>query len=114
MQPFPWLTLVQIIGALVTPVVAIAGIWIAVQQTRIQRNKLKLERFDRRFAIFEATMIFVSQIATNGAATEAEAREFLLKTRGAQFMVGADVSEYLILLRKKSLEVQLVNQMLHG
>lgn len=42
---------IQIFKALLTPVVAILGVYIAYQQWRTNRTRLKHELFDRRYSM---------------------------------------------------------------
>jgi hypothetical protein len=90
-----WVTVVQVGAAALSPVIAIVGGWIAWQQVRLNRNKLKLDRFEKRFAIHEAAMAFVAAVCTNGVASDAQMNEFLVKTRGTRFLVNTDVAGYL-------------------
>ena len=110
--PSTLLSVVQVAAALLTPVVAGVGIWIAIQQTNIQRNKLKLDRFDRRFTIYEAAMTFVSTIASSDKVDDNIYREFIAKTRGARFMVSQDIDEYLREILKKVNALRAVKSMM--
>ena len=52
MTPDPhWTTL---LSALLTPAVAVFGIFIAYRQWRLAQEKLKLDLFDKRFEVYEA------------------------------------------------------------
>ena len=46
--------LVPVLSALLTPTIAIITTYIAYEQWRTNRNKLKLDLFDRRFAVYDA------------------------------------------------------------
>ncbi|WP_321927586.1 hypothetical protein [Paraburkholderia guartelaensis] len=97
-----WLTVVQVGAAALSPVIAVVGGWIAWQQVRINRNKLKLDRFDRRFEIYEAAMSFVASIVTHGSVREEWRGEFQLKSRGALFLVSKEIDQYVEELLKMS------------
>ncbi|WP_333988734.1 hypothetical protein [Burkholderia cepacia] len=90
-----WTTAIQASAAALTPVIAIFGGWIAWQQVRINRNKLKLDRFDKRFAVHEAAMTFVARVATKGNADTEGMNEFLAKTRGTRFLLSKEIADYL-------------------
>ncbi|MEF9443985.1 hypothetical protein OWS73_37010 [Burkholderia sp. 1B3(2022)] len=90
-----WTTVIQASAAALTPVIAIFGGWIAWQQVRINRNKLKLDRFDKRFAVHEAAMTFVARVATKGNAEIEEMNEFIAKTRGTRFLLSKELADYL-------------------
>lgn len=90
-----WLTVVQVGAAALTPIIALVGGWIAWQQVRINRNKLKLDRFDKRFAIHEAAMTFVAGVTALGNAHPAQMNEYLANTRGARFLLNKETADYL-------------------
>lgn len=92
MQQLPhW---VSILGALLTPLIAVLALFIAWQQWRTNRNKLKLELFERRYAFYEAAMRLIGTIQTSGVSTEDTMLKFLVATRGARFIVGKELSQY--------------------
>jgi hypothetical protein len=45
---------------------AVGGVYIAYQQFRFGRERLKLDLFEKRFAVFAAVSRFLSTIATEG------------------------------------------------
>jgi hypothetical protein len=90
-----WVTAIQIGAAALSPIIAIGGGWIAWLQVRINRNKLKLDRFDKRFAVHEAAMSFAASVVVNGDLSLSALDEFLVKTRGARFLVSKEVADYL-------------------
>jgi hypothetical protein len=83
------------LSALLTPTVAILGSVIAYRQWRTAQNKLKLELFERRFAVFSAATSFLASIMGSGKATDAELFKFLSATRDAKWLLSASVAEYL-------------------
>lgn len=90
-----WTTVIQASAAALSPIIAIIGGWIAWQQVRINRNKLKLDRFDKRFAVHEAAMTFVARVATKGNADIEEMNDFIAKTRGTRFLLSKEIADYL-------------------
>ena len=52
--------------ALLTPTIALFGLRIAFMQSRIAKNKLKLDLFDRRYALYQALTRCISTIITEG------------------------------------------------
>lgn len=86
-----WIT---ILSALLTPAIAILTSLIAFQQWRTNRNKLKLNLFDRRYVYYEAARELLGCISVSGKVTEQVMFEFHRKTRGAQFIVGDSIARY--------------------
>ena len=83
------------LSALLTPVVAIYGSFIAYLQWRLSQNKLKLDLFDRRFKVYEAARDFLASIITSGKANEDNLFKFLIATREAKWLLNPEVAEYL-------------------
>ena len=84
-----------VFAALLTPTVAVLGIFIAYRQWRLAQNKFKLDLFDRRFAVFVAARNFISQILTTGEVSDLELTKFLFSTREAKWLLSSDLAEYL-------------------
>jgi hypothetical protein len=107
-----WTTVVQASAAALSPVIAVIGGWIAWQQVRINRNKLKLDRFDKRFDIHEAAITFAATIAIRSKIGEDQFQDFLKRTRGTRFLVGKEMQDYIDLLRKNATRVQVIGRSL--
>ena len=65
---------VAILQALVIPAIAAVGTWIASQQLHIAREKARYDAFDRRwerrFAVYEATRKFFGDVYEEGLSEE--------------------------------------------
>ncbi|MGQ0833701.1 MAG: hypothetical protein ACT4O5_02060 [Gammaproteobacteria bacterium] len=105
---------VPILAALLTPTIAIAGVYIAAQQWRTNRNKLKLELFDRRYAFYEAATELIGRVITTGKASSSTTLQFLMKTKGAKFIVGAALAEYLDKLYREASLLHSLDSELEG
>jgi hypothetical protein len=68
--------------------VAIGGFaaYIAHGQWRINKDKLKLDLYDRRLAVYEATMKFVLGLSGNAVVDADKMRQYLVATRQATFL----------------------------
>ncbi|SAK46531.1 hypothetical protein AWB76_00931 [Caballeronia temeraria] len=82
--------------ALLTLLVAAFGGWIAYQQMRINRTKLKVDRFDKRFEVYETTMDFVNDVLATQGTSGTNLDGFLQAVRKSQFLLGDDIHEYLL------------------
>jgi len=95
----PW---IDALSALLTPVIAIAGIAIGVLQWRLSESQFRYQLFDRRYAVFEATKNYIGTIVQNGfPPTDAKSR-FLQGTAGSLFIFDQTVSGYIDQIWKKS------------
>jgi hypothetical protein len=85
----------QYLAALLTPTVAVFGLWIGYRQWRTAQNKLKLDLFERRLAIYDGVRSFISSVMTTGKTTQSYEMEFLAAIRGAKWLFGPEVVEYI-------------------
>jgi hypothetical protein len=82
--------LIDISAALLTPIIAILAAYIAWQQWHTNRNKLKLDLFDRRFQILENVRKFIAPILTSGTVEHGADIQFLRDTKSARFLFQDD------------------------
>jgi len=92
METCPWTT---VLAALLTPTIAIFGTIIAYRQWRIAQSKLKLDLFDRRFAVYDAARSVIGSVMGSGKAKDDELRKFLIGTREAKWLLNPDIADYL-------------------
>lgn len=64
--------------------------YIAHGQWRTNKDKLKLDLYDRRLAVYEATMKFVLGLSGNPAVDAENMRQYLIATRQATFLFDDD------------------------
>ena len=103
------------LAALLTPIVAVLGSFIAFRQWRLAQNKLKLELFDRRFSVYEAARTLLASIMTSGKAKDEEVLKFMVATREAKWLLNESVSEYLDKqLHHKAIDLQTLASELEG
>jgi hypothetical protein len=103
------------LAALLTPTIAIAGAYIAWQQWRTNRNKLKLDLFERRYALYDAAAKLLGSIMGSGKATDKATYEFLVATKGAKFIAGREIARYFDdELYKKAIDLQALHSELEG
>ena len=83
------------LSALLVPTVAVLGSVIAYRQWRTAQNKLKLDLFEKRFAVYDAARSLFASIMTSGKAKDENTFKFLSGTREAKWLLNADIAEYL-------------------
>ena len=86
---------VDYLAALLTPTIAIIGSFVALQQWKTNRARLKHELFDRRYEQFSVVSCFLGSIMSHGRALESEQQKFLSGTRGMRFTFDKEISEYI-------------------
>jgi hypothetical protein len=81
--------------ALMTPTVAVLAAFVALRQWSTARNKLKLDLFDRRFAVYQAARTLIGHIGTSGGVSEEAIIGFVTATREAKWLLNDDLDKYL-------------------
>ena len=97
---------------LLTFVVA-CGLWyIAYHQYRLGRAKFKLDLFEKRFAVFEATRKLLRAMVSEGPGELEKVYEFRVGTADATFLFCSDISDYLNEVDKRAVDFwQVVKRM---
>ena len=70
------ITWVSVFAQVGTLIIGVAVVFIALQQRRIASNKLRLDLFDRRYKVYDATRRFLSMILHEATFKDAELFEF--------------------------------------
>jgi hypothetical protein len=84
-----------VLSGLLTPVVALLGLYIALRQWLTARSKLKLDLFDRRLLIYDAVRSYIAAVMTSGKTTQDIELAFLSGTRGARWLFGNEIVHYI-------------------
>ena len=96
----------DLLSALLTPVIAVVATLIAIFQYRTERQRWRLDMFDKRYPIYNATMIYLASIVQRGTATDENRNRFLKETRDGELLFGSEVSDYLRLLHTRSVDLR--------
>lgn len=103
------------LSALLVPTVAVLGAFIAYRQWRTAQNKLKLELFEKRFAVYDSARKLISSILTSGKVQNEEMYKFLAGTGEAKWLLDAEVDDYLYkTLHTKALRLQALDSEFGG
>jgi hypothetical protein len=103
------------LSALLVPTVAVLGSVIAYRQWRTAQNKLKLDLFEMRFSIYEASRDLLASILTSGQAKDEELFKYLAATREAKWLLNAEVAQFLDkVLYHKVIDLQTLRAELEG
>jgi hypothetical protein len=100
-----------VVGAqIATPIIlGVVGWWFAHRQVDIANSKLRLDHFDKRFAVFTAARDFLGA-AMQGKVAIAEEQAFLSAMAGAVFIFkNADVANYLKDIRARVIELHFLD-----
>jgi hypothetical protein len=101
------------VTAAFTIFIASIGVWIAFRQSQIARNKLKLDLFERRMAVYEVVSIAIGRAVNAGKLTNQEQYDYLSGTRSSQWLFGPEVFEYIhTTLWHKIIDLELHDKMI--
>lgn len=89
----PWL---QYLTALLTPLVAALGIWIAFHQWKTARMKLKLDLFDKRVVVYEAVQRAVKHAVINDHFTDEMLADYIQGIAGTRWLYDDEMKFFLV------------------
>lgn len=93
------------LSGFLTPLLGIIATAVIVMQYVLQKNKWKLDLFDKRYPIYDATKKYLASIAQEAKITHNELFDFLRNTKDSNFLFGTDVNDFLKLLYKKGVDL---------
>jgi len=95
----------RIFQGLLTPVIAIIAVYIAYQQHKTNRDKLRLDLYNKRYEVFHSLMTLLARILQQGNVKDEQVTEFSRATKEAVFLFDEGISTYLETIRKKALDL---------
>jgi hypothetical protein len=101
-----FLTVVQTIGGLLTPVIALLAAYIAWQQYKTASGKLKLDLFERRYRVYRGLMDFLAAVVRDEQVTNESLGNFYRETDQKRFLFGDDICNYLKLIRENAVKLR--------
>jgi hypothetical protein len=103
---------VSLFFSIVTLFLSLTVVIIAGLQWRAADNKLRLDLFDRRYKVYDATRNFVAIIIKEATFTDSQLVDFNIGTSDAKFLFGPDVEAYLAEIRKRAVHMRTARQLL--
>ena len=86
---------IGVLNALLTPTIAILGIYIAWQQWNLGRNKLKYDLFEKRFRLYLAVRRAVDYVMLHARMDHETLMAFIKDTRDVKWLCSTEVQGYL-------------------
>lgn len=99
----------DILSGMLVPLIAIITVYIAYQQYKTNRNRLRFELYDKRFKIYLSVKILISQIVREANISQDDTRQFAIETREAEFLFDKETFNYLNEIYKKSLKLYTIH-----
>ena len=98
--------LIHLLSGLLTPTILLLGAYIAWQQWRTNRNRLKHELFDRRFKVYVTFWGFFVSVLREGAALEEERLKFWVDTKPCYFLFNGEISQFIDEINRNAIHLQ--------
>ena len=99
--------ILRMLSYIATPIIAVAAVRIAWEQTKINRQKLILDRYDRRLRIYEEVKRLLSIITRDANIGIEDLLKFRVATSEADFLFGSDVTAYIDELYKHAADLRM-------
>ncbi len=87
---------------ILTFTIACLGLLIAYQQFQINSQKLKLDLFEKRYAVFDALKTIINQVTHHATINNDHINEYKINIADAKFLFNDDVNDYLQTVLNKS------------
>ena len=99
----------KISQGLLTPLIGIITTYIAWQQWRTIRNKLKLDRYERRLQVYKEVVRFIGVGIQKATYDDNELMTFRPKVSEADFLFGEEVGKYIDELHRRAVKLHYWN-----
>lgn len=101
-----WSILIEYFKGLLTPVIAVVAVYIAWQQWQTNKQKLVLDRYDRRLRVYEEVRKILSIVTRDADVKNLEdLMRFRTSVSEADFLFGSEIPEYLDEIHRRALQL---------
>jgi hypothetical protein len=99
------------LSAMLTPTIAVVGLYIAFNQKRIEESRLRHELFERRYRLFDTVMKFISSVIVSGNMIYDDEMKFVSDILGVRFIFDEEIEEIISnKILKSAREIQVLNE----
>lgn len=102
--------LLRVLQGLLTPVIAGIACYIAWQQWKTNRDKLNLDRYEKRLEIYKEVVRFISIGIREANYSDNELMNFKPNVSEADFLFGEEISKYINELQKRAVNLSYWNK----
>lgn len=102
--------LIELSKGLLTPLIAAIATYIAWQQWQTNRQKLNLDRYDRRLRVYEEVRKILSIILASTQPTTEDLLKFRTSVSEADFLFGPEIPAYIDEIYRRGLSLWRWNQ----
>jgi hypothetical protein len=94
-------------SALLTPVIGVVTTVILINQHRLEKRKLRLQLFEKRYAVYLAAMEYITAMMREGKSSAAAQASFLRDSRDRVFLFDKRIHQFLDDLWKQSIDLEM-------
>jgi uncharacterized membrane protein len=98
--------IIELLTALIPIFIAALGSYIAIQQYRTNRMKLKNDLFEKRYAVFETVNSYITEVAKGKSVDINQREEFQSGTKGVEFLFDDKMKAYITEIWKQAEDLQ--------
>lgn len=102
--------IIKLSQALLTPLIAVVATYIAWQQWNTNKQKLIIDRYDRRLRIYEEVRKVLSIILHDAKVSFDDLLKFRTSVSEADFLFGPEIPEYIDEIYKRGIKLQYWNR----
>ena len=95
----------KLVSGLLTPLIGLIAAYIAWQQWKTNRQKLILDRYDRRLRVYEEVRRILSIVMRDAKASTEDLLKFRTAVSEADFLFGPEVMAYIDVVYKRGLHL---------
>lgn len=101
---------IDLLSGLLTPVIAIIAVYVAYQQWKTNKQRLKAELYDKRFMVYEILMDTIGEVMGSGDISDQQLEKFNIQRRKSHFLFGKKVSDLLEEIYDQLVNLQTMNR----
>jgi hypothetical protein len=102
---------ISLLAPIATLFVGLSVAYIARQQWKVSHAKLRLDLFDRRYKVYEATRQFLGCIMRDATFSDSQLFTFYAGTSDAEFLFDREVVDYHKEIAKRAIDMRLKNKL---
>ena len=101
-------------SALLTPLIALIALWIAYQQMKSNRDKVRLDLFEKRMKIFLIVRESLGTILADGSSKNINWKDFHFAIEQSKFILSKELQEFLTEIETKTRQIRAQEVLLFG
>lgn len=105
---------INLCSALLTPLIALIALWIAYQQMKSNRDKVRLDLFEKRMKIFLIVRESLGTILADGSSKNINWKDFHFAIEQSKFILSEELQEFLTEIETKTRQIRAQEVLLFG